>query len=84
MEMLAELTPQIMLVGLTIALMEAIKHYINIPEKLYFIPVMLLVVGLNYLFVAIGVEALPLDEAIKTGFIASGLFGLAKPIFVKQ
>ena len=83
MEYIADLTPQVMLVGLTIATMQALKHYLPIPDKLYFVPVIALVIAFNFTFQFAGIEALALDEAVKTGFMASGLFGLAKPYFEK-
>lgn len=82
MELISEVTPYILVTGFTMATVEAIKHYINIPKPLLWIPVVGFSVGINYLLTYIGVEAVTLEEAIKLGFVSGGVYGLvAEPVY---
>jgi hypothetical protein len=75
----------VIIAGLVIAIVEAIKKYLNIPEELYFVPVLTLAVVLNaanaYFF---GADVMTVKEAvlegIKLGAQIAGIYGLGKPI----
>ena len=76
---------EVLIAGLVIAIVEAVKKQFHIPETLYFIPVLTLAVLLSagnaYLF---GAEVMTIREAvvhgIRLGAQIAGIYGLGKPI----
>lgn len=80
MDFLADITIDVLIIGFTMATIELIKSYLNIPQAFWWILVVGFAVGYNYLFGLIGVENLLLIDAIKIGFVSSGLYGLGKPV----
>ena len=75
----------VIIAGLVIAIVEALKKYLKIPEELYFVPVLGLAAILNaanaYFF---GADIMTVREAvlegIKLGAQIAGIYGLGKPI----
>jgi hypothetical protein len=76
---LLELTPQVLVLVFTVGTVEILKTYLHIPQTLLWIPVIALAIGFNYLVGVLGMDALPLYDAVKLGVISSGLYGLTKP-----
>lgn len=74
----SDITIQVLVLGLTMAVVEVLKTYLNFPKFLLWIPVIGLSVGFNYVLGLAGFEALAMVDAIKLGFVTSGLYGLGK------
>ena len=74
----------VIVAGLVIAIVEVIKKYTNLPEVLYFVPVMILATGLNAgnaYFFGEGIMTIKdaVVEGIKLGAQIAGIYGLGKP-----
>jgi len=76
----SDITAQVVVLGLTMAVVEVLKTYVRFPKSLLWIPVLGLSVGFNYLLGIIGFDVLTMVDAVKLGFVTSGLYGLSKPI----
>jgi len=81
MDIIMDVTPVVMVMGLTSFIMEMIKPYL--PAKLYPLPILILPVAVNYLIGLVGLESLEVAEAIKWGFVTSGMYGLGKKFIEK-
>ncbi len=77
----------VIIIGIVMAFMELAKKYINIPKEAYFLPILILAAGLNYLNAYFFNGVAPADavlEGIKLGAAAAGIFGLGKAALGKS
>ena len=77
----------ILLIGLVMAFVEAVKHYVDIPKPLLFLPVLGLAIGLNMLSIHLfgdGNLLLAAEEGLKMGALAAGIYGLGKAALGKS
>lgn len=78
MDVIADITPEILIIGFTMGFMELVKRYLNLPKEIWWLLIICMAVGFNYLMGLVGITAVSLEEAVKLGFVTSGLHGLGK------